>query len=100
MDTITVDIDGHLASWRGGEFTGDPGIVAAATEAICQERTIDIFDRFPVLAESGHPVGALAALSTFNPGRVFITELPDGLAQWLTAAFGAAACGSAAALGE
>ncbi|HLS26763.1 MAG TPA: hypothetical protein VK063_12910 [Beutenbergiaceae bacterium] len=100
MDTITVDIDGRIASWRAGQFTGDPEVVAAAGFAIEHGQTVAVFDQVPIEARADEPLGALAALSAFNPGRVFVTELPEAVANWLTAVFDQDQCGASAASGH
>lgn len=100
MDTITVDIDGRIASFTGGRFTGDPDVVAAAHRAVTERHTVDIFERFPTPAETGTPLGVLAALCAFNPARVFITQLPAELGNWLNDAFEDTGCGAQGATGQ
>ncbi|MPV50122.1 hypothetical protein GCG21_08900 [Pseudactinotalea sp. HY160] len=89
---ITVDIDGHVASWDGHDFTGDPELVREARAATIEGRTVDIFGFFPVEASAGDPVQALAALAAWNPGRLFVTQAPAEVASWLDEAFSNRAC--------
>lgn len=90
--TVTVEIDGLTASWNGREFTGDTELVEAAKRAVELRETVEVFGRIPIDTTSVDPYGALAALSAYRPGRVFVTQAPEELTDWLELMFEANDC--------
>lgn len=89
---ISVDIDGRHASWDGTVFTGDADLVHAAEEAADEAAPVAIFGLFPVPAGRDEPIGRLAALAAFKPGRMFVTQAPADVVEWLDEAFEQTEC--------
>ncbi|MEH0110765.1 hypothetical protein V6N00_13725 [Tersicoccus sp. MR15.9] len=81
---VAVDIDGAIASFEDGTFTGDPVIVVAAIEAV------ELGSRFrlgsiDVTAGADTELGVAAALAATNPGRAFFTEISEETGQLIYA---------------
>lgn len=78
---VAVDVDGLQAAWCGGYFTwtGDPRARQIVREAklaaeIGQQVRIGHVD---VTADASTPLGALAALHAYRPGRTTVIEAPN-----------------------
>lgn len=78
---VAVDVDGLQAAWCDGHFTwtGDPRARKVVQEAklaaeISQEVRIG---QVYVTADATTPLGALAALHAYRPGRTTVIEAPQ-----------------------
>lgn len=73
---VAVSIDGKGVAWCDGVFQGDRALVAYAERAAEIRQTVRLHDTV-VTADPDTPLGALAALAAYSPGRARITEAPD-----------------------
>lgn len=73
---VAVSIDGKGVAWCDGIFQGDPALVAYAERPAEISQVVRIHDT-TLTADPDTPLGALAALAAYSPGRALITEAPD-----------------------
>lgn len=73
---VAASIDGKGAAWCDGIFQGDTDLVAYAKRAAEISQEVTLHDR-TLTADPHTPLGALAALAAYNPGRARVTEAPD-----------------------
>lgn len=81
---VLVNVDGAIATWIDGEFSGDPRIVTAAESAALGRYEIEIAGRV-VRANGYEPAGAIAALHAFKPWRTRVIEAPEDVRAQLAA---------------
>lgn len=74
--TIAVAVKDKTASWNDGHFFGDPEVVKFAEHMAAGAIPIEVFNQ-TITASYDNPLGALAAMAGYWPGRVIVTEAPD-----------------------
>lgn len=74
--TIAVGVADLRGAWNGGVFAGDPVLVQWARDMADANVTVEVFDTV-LTAGDDTPLGALAALASYAPGRTIITQAPD-----------------------
>lgn len=81
---VVVNVDGAIATWVDGEFSGDSRIVGAAESAAIGRYEVEVVGR--QLRANGHePIGAVAALHAFRPWRTRVVEAPEEVLVQLSA---------------
>lgn len=73
---IAVSFDGVGAAWCAGRFFGDPTIVMNAEVSAEARETVIVYGA-ELTAGRDTPTAALAALASWDPGRVYLTTIPD-----------------------
>jgi hypothetical protein len=81
-DTVVVDIDGKIASWSDGWFSGDPDILAEAFLSVELKAGFQL-GFADVTAGDDTPLAAAAALAAYKPGRARFITLPADVAAEL-----------------
>jgi hypothetical protein len=85
---ISVAVDGpgewRTAAWCDGYFSGEPDIIESAKLAADLGQEV-IVDGAPFAADSTTHFGALAALSSFSPGRTLVIDAPADIWAYLDA---------------
>lgn len=79
---VSITLDGRGAAWCDGEFSGDPDIVEFARSLALLEVEVPL-NNFLVATATDEPVGALAAMLAYSPGRARIVQAPPGLFETL-----------------
>lgn len=88
---VAVNVDSRYAYWDSvtQAFAGHPQVVAAANRAANLGLPVPIYGLEFAVADRATPVGALAALSAFRPGRTLLVSEPnDELDEVLDRCFG------------
>jgi hypothetical protein len=78
--TIAVAVKDQTASWNDGHFFGDPEVVKFAEHMAAGQIPIEVFNQ-TITASYDDPLGALAAMAGYWPGRVIVTEAPDEIVE-------------------
>lgn len=81
---VSISVDGRGAAWCNGIFTGDPEISDMARRAARMRLTYH-YKRCRVTADGETPLGALAAMASWNPGRTDVVQAPDDVHEFLAA---------------
>lgn len=81
---VSISVDGLGGSWCYGIFAGDPRIQDMARLAVKMKLTY-YFRNCLVTADDTTPLGALAALAAWSPGRTDIKKAPDSVFAHLAA---------------
>jgi len=82
-DLVAVSIDGRGAAWCDGKFYGDPEIVDTAWIAATCGSPVQIGSGAVLNAGSGSALEAIAALVSYNPGRIIVTQAPPSVERQL-----------------
>lgn len=82
--TIAVAVDDMTASWNDGHFVGDKELVFFAEQMAAGEIAIRVFNQI-ITASYTDPLGALAAMAGFSPGRAVVTEAPEAIYEAIAA---------------
>ena len=77
-DVIAVSINGLGIAWCDGIFAGDQELVANAKLNAKLGRPIELF-RCDIVCDAITPLGALAAMASWNPGRTVIVQSTDAI---------------------
>lgn len=75
-DVIAVSIDGLGIAWCDGIFAGDQELVENAKLNARLSRPIELF-RCDLVCDASTPLGALAAMASWNPGRAVLIQSTD-----------------------
>lgn len=75
---VSITLDGRGAAWCDGEFSGDPDIVDFARSLALLEVEVPVHG-FAIRTATDEPVGALAALLAYSPGRARVVQAPKDL---------------------
>lgn len=81
---VLVNVDGAIATWIDGEFSGDPRIITAAETAALGRYEIEVAGR-TMRANGYEALGAVAALHAFKPWRTRVIEAPESVRAQLVA---------------
>jgi hypothetical protein len=81
---VSISVEGRGAAWCNGIFAGDREICDMARRAARMGLTY-YFRRCEVTADATTPLGALAAMASWSPGRTEIDQGPDDVLQFLAA---------------
>lgn len=85
---IKIDIDGkRVTATLDGALVGNLAVIDAAKEAFEDQTEVEVFGLFPVVAQTSTPLGLLAGLSAYRPGRVVVIQAPNELTDALDALF-------------
>lgn len=82
---VSVAVADKAGSWMAGRFHGDPELVEQAQLAADAGLEIELFG-VVFTADTVTAGGALAALASYSPGRVIVTEAPDMIIEAFQAA--------------
>lgn len=78
--TIAVAVADKTAAWNDGHFIGDEEIVTFAEHMAAGEIELNVFNQV-ITASYEDPLGALAAMAGYWPGRCIVTEAPDDVVE-------------------
>lgn len=73
--TIAVAVADYTAAWNDGHFVGDKPLVEFAENMADGAVELPIFGQV-ITASYTDPLGALAAMAGYWPGRVVVTQAP------------------------
>lgn len=82
-DVVAVNIDGRGAAWCDGIYSGDHDVIAHAKES-AEIGTPVPYGFGWIASASDTPVGALASLMSYSPGRALITQAPPSVLNALS----------------
>lgn len=74
--TIAVAVKDKTAAWNDGHFVGDQDVVKFAEHMASGAVEVEVFNQ-TITASYTDPLGALAAMAAYWPGRVIVTEAPE-----------------------
>lgn len=83
--TIAVGAGELRAGWNDGLFVGDNELTDWARGMIASRTPVHVFAQ--VIECDNTPLGALAALASYAPGRVIVTAAPDDVVAIIDPAF-------------
>lgn len=78
--TIAIAVKDKTAAWNDGHFVGDQEVVKFAEHMAAGEVDMHVFNQV-ITASYTDPLGALAAMAGYWPGRVVITEAPEEILE-------------------
>lgn len=80
--TVALTVKDLRGGWNNGVFAGDDELVEWAREMADAEEPVVVFG-MEVIAGHYTPLGALAAMASYWPGRAIVTEAPDNVLDLL-----------------
>lgn len=85
--TVAVTSGSLKGAWNNGVFVGDPELVEWAKTRAEFHNTVRVFG-LDLECDADTPLGALAALSSWSPGRTIVIEAPNEIIDALASSRG------------